>query len=93
VLVISRKEDEVITIEPISGLDSNVTLREAFSEGPIVIKVLRISGAKVCIAIGAPLHLKIWRGVESMAADCGPEGDREPPVVGGEVPAEPEGDR
>ena len=61
-LVLSRKESEVITIGPASDLDSGVTLRHAFSDGPIAIKLVRISGGRVRIAITAPKHLEIWRG-------------------------------
>jgi sRNA-binding carbon storage regulator CsrA len=61
-LVISRKENEIITIEPAAGLDPTMTLQQAFERGPIAIKLTRITNTKVDVAIQAPLILRIWRG-------------------------------
>jgi sRNA-binding carbon storage regulator CsrA len=88
VLVISRKENEVITIEPVGGLDPNLTLRHAFSQGPIAIKLVRISGRKVRIAIAAPKHLKIWRGAEVAPENCDSEADLVVTVEMGEPAAD-----
>lgn len=73
-LVISRKENETVTIEPVAGLDPNLTLAQAFAEGPIAIKLIRINGSRVRLAIDAPEALKILRGPNEappVAADAG----------------------
>jgi len=62
VLIISRKETEIVTIEPIAGLDPNLTLQQAFALGPIAIRIVRVNGHRVRLAIDAPPALKIWRG-------------------------------
>jgi sRNA-binding carbon storage regulator CsrA len=71
VLIISRKESEAITIEPTDGLDPAVTLRDAFLEGPITIRLVRICGGKVRIAIEAPKQLRIWRGAADQEDPAG----------------------
>jgi sRNA-binding carbon storage regulator CsrA len=60
-LVVSRKENEWIRIEPVEGLDPELTLRELFADGPIVVRVMHI-GRRVRLVIEAPRALKIWRG-------------------------------
>ena len=60
-LVVSRKENECIRIEPVEGLDPALTLREIFADGPIVVSVVHI-GSRVRLVIDAPRALKIWRG-------------------------------
>lgn len=61
-LVISRKENEVISIEPAAGLDPSLTLRDAFSSGPIVVRLVRVGGRRVRLAIDGPSELRVWRG-------------------------------
>ncbi len=61
-LVISRKENEVISIEPAAGLDPSLTLRDAFSRGPIVVRLIRVGGSRVRLAIDGPPELRVWRG-------------------------------
>jgi hypothetical protein len=61
-LVISRKENEVISIEPAAGLDPSLTLRDAFSRGPIVVRLVRVGGRRVRLAIDGPPELRVWRG-------------------------------
>jgi sRNA-binding carbon storage regulator CsrA len=68
VLVVSRKENESIRIEPLDGVDLNLTLREVFAQGPIVLTLTHISSRRVRILIEAPSALKIMRG-EIAAAD------------------------
>ena len=59
-LVVSRKENEWIRIEPIEGFDPNLTLRDVFADGPIIVKVMHV-GRRVRLVIDAPPALKIWR--------------------------------
>ena len=61
-LVVSRKENESITIEPVEGLDPSLTLREAFAHGPIVIRLAHVGLNRVRLAIDAPPSLRIGRG-------------------------------
>ena len=60
-LVVSRKENESITIEPADGLDPSMTVREAFAHGPIVVTIAHVGPRRVRIAIEAPSVLKIMR--------------------------------
>jgi sRNA-binding carbon storage regulator CsrA len=60
-LVVSRKENECIRIEPIEGLDPALTLRDVFADGAVVVRVMHI-GRRVRLVIDAPRALKIWRG-------------------------------
>lgn len=71
-LVVSRKENEWIKIEPIEGLDPNLTLREVFTDGAVVVRVVHV-GRRVRLVIDAPAALKIWRGPQA--------GTREPVAV------------
>lgn len=59
-LVVSRKENEWVRIEPIEGLDPKLTLRDVFADGPIIVKVMHV-GRRVRLVIDAPPTLKIWR--------------------------------
>jgi hypothetical protein len=42
-LIVTRKTDESITIEPLDGVDPEMTLGEVFRNGPIEVKVIRIN--------------------------------------------------
>jgi sRNA-binding carbon storage regulator CsrA len=68
VLVVSRKENESITIEPGEGIDPSLTLREVFGQGPIVLTLKHVGARRVRIVIEAPSALKIMRS-EPIAAD------------------------
>jgi len=61
-LIIKRKGDEAITIEPMDGVDQLQTVGELFSQGPIEITVFDVGKNVVKVAIDAPPQLKIWRG-------------------------------
>lgn len=61
-LVISRKQNETITIEPAADVDPDLTLKEAFAQGAIEIRLVQVGGRKVRLAIAAPAEMKIWRG-------------------------------
>jgi sRNA-binding carbon storage regulator CsrA len=67
-LVVSRKENEWIRIEPIEGLDPQLTLRDVFADGPIIVKVMHV-GRRVRLVIDAPPALKIWRGAPATPDD------------------------
>jgi sRNA-binding carbon storage regulator CsrA len=70
VLVVSRKENESIKIEPLDGVDLNLTLREVFAQGPIVLTLTHIGPRRVRILIEAPSVLKIMRGEIAAAAEA-----------------------
>lgn len=75
-LVISRKENEAFRIEPAPGVDESLTLREAFSRGPIVVKLVHVGGTRVRIAIASPPELKIRRESSRPAGEsAAPEAD------------------
>jgi sRNA-binding carbon storage regulator CsrA len=61
-LVLSRKENESIKIEPLEGVDLSLTLREVFAQGPILLTVRHIGPRRARIVIEAPSALKILRG-------------------------------
>ena len=60
-LVLSRRADESIVIQPAEGTDSAMTLRELFANGPIMITLLGSSGRRVKVGIEAPESLAIRR--------------------------------
>jgi sRNA-binding carbon storage regulator CsrA len=60
-LVVSRKENESIRIEPVEGLDPSLTLREAFANGPIVLTLAHVGLSRVRLIIEAPPALRIGR--------------------------------
>lgn len=61
-LIVTRKTDESITIEPLEGVDPEMTLSEAFRNGPIEVKLIRINRSRVRLAIDAPAEFQVWRG-------------------------------
>jgi sRNA-binding carbon storage regulator CsrA len=61
-LVVSRKEQESIRIEPVEGLDPSMTLREAFAHGAILVKLVHVGSKRVRLAIEAPPPLRVRRG-------------------------------
>jgi len=60
-LVLSRRADEAIVIQPAEGADQRMTLAELFAAGPIQITLLGGSGKRVKVGIDAPVHLAIRR--------------------------------
>ena len=66
-LVVSRKENESITIEPVDGLDPSLTLREVFAQGPIVLKLTHVGMRRVRLVIEAPGALRIMRAEAASA--------------------------
>jgi sRNA-binding carbon storage regulator CsrA len=61
VLVLSRKENESIQIEPIDGVDPSLTLHEVFAQGPIVLTLKHVGSRRVRIVVEAPGALRIMR--------------------------------
>lgn len=61
-LVIKRKAEDVITIEPVAGADRSLSIEELFTDGAIEIRLLQVANKQVKVAIKAPAQLKIWRG-------------------------------
>ena len=66
-LIVTRKTDESITIEPLDGVDPEMTLGEAFRNGPIEVKLIRINRSRVRLAIEAPPEFQVWRGRREVA--------------------------
>jgi sRNA-binding carbon storage regulator CsrA len=60
-LVIRRRSDESIIIQPAEGADANMTLAQLFANGPIQITLLGGTGRHVKMGIEAPEHLAIRR--------------------------------
>ena len=60
-LIVTRRVDEIITIEPFDLLDAT-PLATAFAEGSIKIKLVRVNGGKVRLAVEAPASFRVWRG-------------------------------
>jgi sRNA-binding carbon storage regulator CsrA len=60
-LVLSRRADESIVIQPADGADAQMTLAELFANGPILITLLGGTGKRVKVGIDAPTQLAIRR--------------------------------
>jgi sRNA-binding carbon storage regulator CsrA len=60
-LVLSRRADESIVIQPAEGTDERMTLKELFANGPIQITLLGGTGRRVKMGIEAPTQLSIRR--------------------------------
>lgn len=60
-LVLSRRADESIVIQPADGIDTKMTLAELFAKGPIQITLLGGTGKRVKMGIDAPSQLAIRR--------------------------------
>jgi len=60
-LVLSRRVDESIVIQPADGTDGKMTLAELFANGPIQITLLGGTGRRVKMGIEAPEQLAIRR--------------------------------
>jgi sRNA-binding carbon storage regulator CsrA len=60
-LVLSRRTDESILIQPADGADGSMTLAQLFAGGPILITLLGGSGRRVKLGIEAPEQLSIRR--------------------------------
>jgi sRNA-binding carbon storage regulator CsrA len=73
-LIVTRKTNESITIEPLGTVDPEMTLGEAFQNGPIEIKLVRINRSRVRLAIDAPPEFQVWRGKHD-EADVAPGSD------------------
>ena len=68
-LIIRRKIDEVITIEPAEYCDTSQTIAELFASGAIEITVHEIGEKNVELAIETPPQLKISRGRSCRISD------------------------
>ena len=64
-LIVTRKTNETITIEPVTGLDPASKFSEAFASSAIEIRLVHIGGNRVRVAIEAPPQLDIWRGTHA----------------------------
>jgi sRNA-binding carbon storage regulator CsrA len=60
-LVLSRRANESIVIEPADGADVSTTLAQLFANGPILITLLGGTGGRVKMGIEAPERLSIRR--------------------------------
>ena len=61
VLVLSRRADESILIQPADGVDVSMTMAQLFANGPIQITLLGGTGRRVKMGIDAPEQLAIRR--------------------------------
>ena len=59
-LIVTRKTNHTITIEPIAGLDPPTKFSEAFESSAIEIRLVHIGGSRVRVAIKAPPQFNIW---------------------------------
>jgi sRNA-binding carbon storage regulator CsrA len=60
-LVLSRRADESILIQPAEGADGSMTVAQLFANGPILITLLGATGRRVKVGIEAPEQLAIRR--------------------------------
>jgi sRNA-binding carbon storage regulator CsrA len=60
-LVLSRRADESIVIQPAEGVDANMTMAQLFANGPIEITLLGGTGRRIKVGIEAPEQLAIRR--------------------------------
>jgi sRNA-binding carbon storage regulator CsrA len=60
-LVLSRRADESILIQPAEGADGTMTVAELFANGPIQITFLGGTGRRIKMGIDAPEQLAIRR--------------------------------
>jgi sRNA-binding carbon storage regulator CsrA len=60
-LVLSRRADESIVIQPADGVDGNMTMAQLFANGPIQITLLGGTGRRIKMGIEAPEQLAIRR--------------------------------
>ena len=60
-LVLSRRADESIVIQPADGVDVSMTMAQLFANGPIQITLLGGTGRRVKMGIEAPVELAIRR--------------------------------
>jgi sRNA-binding carbon storage regulator CsrA len=68
VLVVSRKENESIRIEPLDGIDPSLTLHDLFAHGPIVVTLTHVGARRVRLVIEAPDALRISRSETACAS-------------------------
>jgi sRNA-binding carbon storage regulator CsrA len=88
-LVISRKEQESICIEPSPGLDLSLTLREVFQGRPIVLTLAHVGQRRVRLLIDAPAPLRVLRGDRHVPRD-GPAAAEAAPSARAQTRAAPE---
>jgi sRNA-binding carbon storage regulator CsrA len=60
-LVLTRRTNESIVIEPADGADVSITLPQLFANGPILITLFGGTGGRVKMGIEAPELLSIRR--------------------------------
>ena len=60
-LVLSRRADESILIQPADGVDVSMTMAQLFANGPIQITLLGGTGRRIKMGIDAPQQLAIRR--------------------------------
>jgi sRNA-binding carbon storage regulator CsrA len=60
-LVLSRRADQSIVIQPAENVDGRMTVAELFANGPIQITLLGGTGRRIKMGIEAPEQLAIRR--------------------------------
>lgn len=60
-LILTRRIGETFIIEPAPGIDPDMTVRQLFEAGPLVVALLGTKGNQSRIGIDAPDALKVLR--------------------------------
>ena len=60
-LVLSRRIEESLIVQPAEGIDPAMTVAELFQNGPVVLHVLATNGNQVRLGVEAPKELNIVR--------------------------------
>ena len=60
-LVLSRRIEESLIVQPAEDIDPAMTVAELFQNGPVVFHVLATNGNQVRLGIEAPKELNIAR--------------------------------
>lgn len=60
-LILTRRIGETLIIEPAPGIDPDMTVRELFEAGPVLVTLLGTKGNQSRIGIDAPGNLNVVR--------------------------------
>ena len=60
-LVLSRRIEESLIVQPAEDIDPAMTVAELFQNGPVVLHVLATNGNQVRLGVEAPKELNIVR--------------------------------
>jgi sRNA-binding carbon storage regulator CsrA len=60
-LILSRRENESLTISLGAGVDPNTPVSEVFANGPLVVKIARVRGGTVRLGVVADSRVTVLR--------------------------------